>query len=152
MVIVGILVGAFIALFAYCACVVSSGCSRWEEEYLYKGGLDLMNKNNEKVYAVLDEGVWNGSSTLNIIGCSSSPKIAESIFAEHIKKVKDDIDFYNLDAIEDTDDLDAEGGYIYEETENYFSLYLSGEYDTNHIYVKVEEVSLTNGLEGEFVK
>ncbi len=152
MVVGGILVGAFMLLFAYCACVVSSGCSRYEEEYLYEKEFEFMKKKDDKIYVLIDESIWNNESNINIIGSSNIPKIAESLFAEHVKKVKEEIDFYELDVLEDTgEEIDKYKEYTFEETEDYFLIYKTGYYDNNHILIKIEEVSLTNELEGELV-
>lgn len=109
----------------------------------------------DKIFVIYDYGVWNDEQYHEIIGATENKEDAFKIIKEYIAKTKEEIDFKNLDVINEDDDLDyseTEGEWIYSENENHFSLYLDGEYNSNNININIDQVSLYKDLDNEVEK
>ncbi len=105
-----------------------------------------------KIYIIYDYGVWDDEQYHEIIGATESKEDALKIIKDYIEKIKDEIDFDNIEAIEETDDLDTselDEEWIYSESEDHFSLYLNGEYNSNNINININQISLLKSLEND---
>lgn len=106
------------------------------DKYIDK--LDLEIFNNNKVYVLLDDSVWDDEPNTKIVAASLDKDEIDKVAIDYIKKAKDDIGF---DDLEITDDEDSE--YILDsDEENSFSIYLNGYYNGNHINISIIEKDL----------
>lgn len=96
-----------------------------------------MNK-LEKVYILLDSGTWDDENYLNVIAVSTDKNEIKRFMDKYIQVVKKEIDFNNLEISKDGID----DGYVVEEDEDSFSLYLNGEYNSFHIDISINEKEL----------
>lgn len=105
---------------------------------------------DNKIYIVVDESIWNDESNVNVVCATENINIAKQKLKQYIEEVKKEVNFNNLDAIRDYDDLDyndVDGEFIFEESEDKFSLFQNGEYNSNHIYISIFEKELTKEYE-----
>lgn len=104
----------------------------------YNDKLDLGILNNNKVYILLDDSVWDDEPITKIVAASLNKDEVNKIAIDYINKVKDDIDFDNLEI---TDDEDSE--YVLDsDEEGNFSIYVNGYYNGNHINISIIEKDL----------
>ena len=96
-----------------------------------------MNK-LEKLYILLDSGTWDDENYLNVIAVSTDKNEIKRFMDKYIQVVKKEIDFNNLEISKDGIDE----GYVVEEDEDSFSLYLNGEYNSFHIDISINEKEL----------
>ena len=96
-----------------------------------------MNK-LEKVYILLDSGTLDDENYLNVIAVSTDKSEIKRFMDKYIQVVKKEIDFNNLEISKDGID----DGYVVEEDEDRFSLYLNGEYNSFHIDISINEKEL----------
>ena len=106
------------------------------DEYIDK--LDLEILNNNKVYVLLDDSVWDDEPNTKIVAVSLDKDDIDKVAIDYINKAKDDIDFDNLEI---TDDEDSEYVLDSDEKSN-FSIYLNGYYNGNHINISIIEKDL----------
>jgi len=94
--------------------------------------------NLDKVYVVTDNCVWDDEDYSQIVGIATTKELALECFKNYVKRVKEDLDFDNLDISENGID----DGYVVEEEEDYFRVYRNGEYNSYHTYVSLYEKEL----------
>lgn len=98
-----------------------------------------------KVYIVIDDTVWENDPYLNIVAVTKDKAIAEQVLSDYVKKIKEEINFRELDVVEATKDLDYsehESDLIYNESERDFYLYKNDDYNSNHIDISIIEEKL----------
>lgn len=91
-----------------------------------------------KVYVVLDNSVWNDDDYTEIVAVTDTKEKAKEILKDYVKKLKDEVDFDDLEFAE----KDYDDGYVVEETEDSFYLALNGEYNSYHTSVDIFEKEL----------
>lgn len=91
-----------------------------------------------KVYAILNDTVWDDEDYVSIVGIYSDKKGAKEKMKECIKEIKTNIDFNNLELAPNSYD----DGYIVEEYPDSFQIYLNGEYSRYHVGLYIDEKQL----------
>lgn len=105
------------------------------DKYIDKVDLEILNN---KVYILLDDSVWDDEPITKIVAVSLNKNEIDKVAIDYINKVKDDIDFDNLEI---TDDEDSE--YVLDsDEEGNFSIYVNGYYNGNHINISIIEKEL----------
>lgn len=105
----------------------------------------LENSSSNKIYVITNNSIVDDEVYYNIYGVTSNKKEAKKLLKEAIKNVKQDSDFYNLDAINinKTNSLSVlDEKWFYSEDENSFSLFLNGNYNSNNYSIYIKEYSL----------
>ena len=128
----------------------------WDNDRMSSGGRYILNhisnlvnkvdKNiSDKVYVVVEHDVSNDEPYNNVIGVTFSKKEAKKLLKEAIKELKEVINFNSLDAKDITSDEmeDYDGEWLFEKNNDSFSLYLNGEYNSEHFEISIREVNLT---------
>lgn len=109
---------------------------------------NLINKadknKSDKLYVVMENDVTNDECYNTIIGVTFSKKEARTLLKNAVKELKQDIDFNNLDAKDINSDemLDYDGEWLFDKNKDSFSLYLNGEYNSEHFEISIREVNL----------
>lgn len=95
---------------------------------------------NKKIYVLLDECVWDYEPLTNIIGVTNNEEVAKNLLKDYVKRVKQEVNFDELDIMEDDGEHCHNGNveWLYEESEDHFSLCENGNYSKNHINVNIE--------------
>ena len=93
-------------------------------------------ENDNKVYVIVDDCVWDDDNCTKVVGVSKSEKIAKLYFQEYVRNIKEELNFDNLDF--------SENEYICEEDDKKFLLYLDGEYNSFHTEIYINECELIN--------
>lgn len=104
---------------------------------------------SNKVYVIFENSVWDDEDTCKVIGVFLNKKAATQIFNKYVENIKKTIDFDELDAISENENIDNNDGWIYDKTEDQFSIYLNGEYNSYHINVVMDEFDLINEHDNE---
>ena len=128
----------------------------WDNDRMSSGGRytlnhisNLINKvdknKSDKLYVVMENDVTNDECYNTIIGVTFSKKEARTLLKNAVKELKQDIDFNNLDAKDVNSDemLDYDGEWLFDKNKDSFSLYLNGEYNSEHFEISIREVNLT---------
>ena len=128
----------------------------WDNDRMSSGGRYTLNHINnlvnkvdknisDKVYVVVEHDVSNDELYNNVIGVTFSKKEAKKLLKEAIKELKEVINFNSLDAKDVTSDeiQDYDGEWLFEKNNDSFSLYLNGEYNSEHFEISIREVNLT---------
>jgi len=108
--------------------------------------INKIDKNkSDKLYVVMENDVTNDECYNTIIGVTFSKKEARTLLKNAVKELKQDIDFNNLDAKDINSDemLDYDGEWLFDKNKDSFSLYLNGEYNSEHFEISIREVNLT---------
>lgn len=108
--------------------------------------INKVDKNkSDKLYVVMENDVTNDECYNTIIGVTFSKKEARTLLKNAVKELKQDIDFNNLDAKDVNSDemLDYDGEWLFDKNKDSFSLYLNGEYNSEHFEISIREVNLT---------
>lgn len=108
--------------------------------------INKVDKNkSDKLYVVMENDVTNDECYNTIIGVTFSKKEARTLLKNAVKELKQDIDFNNLDAKDINSDemLDYDGEWLFDKNKDSFSLYLNGEYNSEHFEISIREVNLT---------
>lgn len=126
----------------------------WDNDRLSSSGKYTLNhidsmlnkieeKYNNKIYVITSDYVYDDNGGSTIIGITFSKKEAKKLFDETIKQLKLDVDFDNL-YVQNGDDVELGSyeGWIYFKSDNSFSLYENGEYNSNHYDVSLNELDL----------
>lgn len=95
----------------------------------------------DKIFIINDDCIWRDESCSNIVSVTNDKDIAIKLLKDYVKKVKEEVEFDSLDAIEDSPDLDYgehEYDWIYSESDTNFELFQCGEYNSNHISINIE--------------
>lgn len=103
--------------------------------------------NLDKVYVVTDNCVWDDEDYSQIVGIATTKELATECFKNYVEKVKEDLDFENLDIVEDP--MSEDYGYIVDDDEDYFRVYRNGEYNSYHTYISLYEKELIKESEME---
>lgn len=127
----------------------------WDNDRMSSGGRytlnhisNLINKvdknKSDKLYVVMENDVTNDECYNTIIGVTFSKKEARTLLKNAVKELKQDIDFNNLDAKDINSDemLDYDGEWLFDKNKDSFSLYLNGEYNSEHFEISIREVNL----------
>lgn len=127
----------------------------WDNDRMSSGGRytlnhisNLINKvdknKSDKLYVVMENDVTNDECYNTIIGVTFSKKEARTLLKNAVKELKQDIDFNNLDAKDINSDemLDYDGEWLFNKNKDSFSLYLNGEYNSEHFEISIREVNL----------
>ena len=107
-----------------------------------------------KVYIIHDNCIWDDESCPKLVGATTNLEVAKELLKKYIVEVKNSIDFDSIDLVNediesDYDDIPEEC-WIYSESDTHFSLYQSGNYNSNHISINIEQLPLCNDLENEY--
>lgn len=106
---------------------------------------------NKLIYVVTDNSIVDGEVYYSIAGVADSEEQAKEIFHKAVENVKKISNFDSLEAINISDKLDNEytSEWMYEESEDEFTLYLNGEYNDENYSVQIKKFELNKYLEKE---
>lgn len=99
----------------------------------------------DKVYVIMDCCVWDDEEYTKIVGVATTKEFAKDILKRYVKDVKKELDFDNLDLSENGID----DGYVVEADDDYFKIYLNGEYNSFHTSISIVEKELISEKEKE---
>lgn len=103
--------------------------------------------NLDKVYVITDNCVWDDEDYSQIVGIATTKELATEYFKNYVKRVKEDLDFENLDIVKDP--MSEDCGYVVDDEDNYFRVYKNGEYNSYHTYISLYEKELIKESEME---
>lgn len=96
--------------------------------------------NLDKVYVVTDNCIWDDEEYSQIVGIATTKELALECFKNYVEKVKEDLDFDNLEIVDDS--MSEDYGYVVDEDDDFFRVYRNGEYNSYHTYVSLYEKEL----------
>jgi len=101
--------------------------------------------NKEKVFAILNQTIWNDDNDSNVVAITKDVNIAQTIFHQLVGKVKKKLDFDNLYFVSNSQEI----GYLYDEGKDYFFICTNGSEDDIYILIKISEHELVKEIKQE---
>ena len=104
----------------------------------------IENNSSDKMYVITNNAVVDDQIDYGMPLIATNKESARKIFEQAIKDAKCDADFDNLDAIDindDSQDKNLEEWY-YDKSDNFFELYLNGEYNSNNFEIRLLEYDI----------
>lgn len=108
---------------------------------------DIEENKSDKLYVITNNSVIDDEINYGIKGVAFTKEKASKIFEEAIEEAKIDIDFDNLDAIDTSNDIESyDENWYYSKSNNYFELFLNGEYNSNNFAIEIKEYDIGKTL------
>lgn len=105
------------------------------------------NKSN-KLYVITNNSIVDDEINYGIKGIAFTKEKAINLYEEAIEEVKIDSDFENLDAINVSDGIEeSDENWHYSKSDDYFELYLNGEYNSNNFTISIKEYDIEKNLD-----
>ena len=108
-----------------------------------------MKNDSNKVYVINDDSIWDYEDCSKVVEVAKTKEQAMKTFKKYVKQVKEELDFKNLDIITEEEAENGDDGYVVEDTNDNFSIYLNGDYNNNHTCISIVEKTLKKEKEME---
>lgn len=108
-----------------------------------------MKNDSNKVYVINDDSIWDYEDCSKVVEVAKTKEQAMKTFKKYVKQVKKELDFENLDIITEEEAENGDDGYVVEDTNDNFSIYLNGDYNNNHTCISIVEKTLKKEKEME---
>lgn len=108
---------------------------------------EIEKTNLNKVYVITNNAICDDEVDYNIKGVAFTKSDANKLFEQAIYDAKIDCDFNWLDAIDVSNNKEiSDGKWHYSKSNNFFELYLDGEYNSNNFTIEIKEFDIDNCL------
>ena len=106
---------------------------------------DIKRNKNNKIYVITNNAVYNDEIDYSLYGVTTNKEYAKKLFKDAVRDAKCDSDFDNINPVDikNIDKLPSEE-WCFEESEDSFELFLSGEYNSNNFSIKILEYDVKN--------
>lgn len=109
----------------------------------------MVKNDSNKVYVINDDSIWDYEDCSKVVEVAKTKEQAMKTFKKYVKQVKEELDFKNLDIITEEEAENGDDGYVVEDTNDNFSIYLNGDYNNNHTCISIVEKTLKKEKEME---
>lgn len=109
----------------------------------------MVKDDSNKVYVINDDSIWDYEDCSKVVEVAKTKEQAMKTFKKYVKQVKEELDFKNLDIITEEEAENGDDGYVVEDTNDNFSIYLNGDYNNNHTCISIVEKTLKKEKEME---
>lgn len=112
---------------------------------------DIEQNKSNKLYIVTNNAIVDDEISYDIKGFAFAKDEAEKLYEDAINEAKCCIDFDNLDTVNVTDGIElADEKWHYTKSDNFFEMYLEGEYNSNNFTISIEEYYIENNKDMEY--
>lgn len=112
---------------------------------------DIEQNKSNKLYIVTNNAIVDDEISYDIKGFAFTKEEAKKLYEEAINEAKSCIDFDNLDTVNVSDEIElSDEKWHYSKSDNFFELYLEGEYNSNNFTISIEEYYIAKNKDMEY--